>query len=72
MALNLGRSSVDDTPTQRLTPVDVSALTSGVSVIAAGIRTGGFHTCARLMGGAIKCWGFIIIKQGSAQRPKAE
>jgi len=44
----------DGTTTNRLTPVDVSALGSGVVAIAAGYS----HTCARMMSGGIKCWGY--------------
>ena len=43
----------DGTLEQRLAPVDVVGLTSGVAAISAGTD----HTCALMQSGAVKCWG---------------
>jgi alpha-tubulin suppressor-like RCC1 family protein len=48
----------DGTGTDRLTPVDVTGLTSGVIAIAAKGTTAGPHTCALLATGGVKCWGY--------------
>jgi alpha-tubulin suppressor-like RCC1 family protein len=51
---NNGNGQIGDgTTTQRLTAVDVTGLTSGVSAIA----TGNPHSCALTTTGGVKCWG---------------
>jgi alpha-tubulin suppressor-like RCC1 family protein len=44
----------DGTTTESATPVAVKGLGSGVASIFAG----GLHTCALMIGGATKCWGY--------------
>lgn len=44
----------DNTLANRTTPVNVVGLGSGVKAISAG----GLHTCAVLVTGAVKCWGY--------------
>jgi len=49
----------DGTHQNRLMPVDVSGLTSGVKAVAAGED----YTCAVTVAGGAKCWGWNVIGQ---------
>jgi hypothetical protein len=51
---NLHGQLGDGTTTQRITPVDVSGLASGVSAV----DTGHGDSCALMATGEIKCWGY--------------
>ncbi len=42
------------TTTNALTPVAVSGLTNAAEIVAGG----GYHTCARLGDGTVRCWGY--------------
>jgi alpha-tubulin suppressor-like RCC1 family protein len=44
----------DGTTDNRSTPVDVTGLAEGVAALVAG----GVHTCALVLGGGAKCWGW--------------
>jgi uncharacterized repeat protein (TIGR02543 family) len=55
----------DGTQDMRLTPVDVSGLSSGVTAIAAS----GEHTCAIASGGGLKCWGSTAWGQLGVDAP---
>lgn len=47
----------DGTTMNRLSPVDVSGLSSGVRSISAGGWLAGGHSCALTVTGGLKCWG---------------
>lgn len=44
----------DGSTVNRITPVNVTTLLSGVSVVTAG----GYHTCAVKTNGVVQCWGY--------------
>jgi len=50
---NAGQIGDGSSGTHRFGPVAVSGLSSGVLAISAG----GYHTCARVTGNALRCWG---------------
>ncbi len=56
---NIAGQLGDGTMTDRLTPIDVGELASGVAAIAAGFG----HTCVLISGGSVKCWGYNLAGQ---------
>ncbi len=68
---NYYRQLGDGTTTERLTPVDATALTEPVTAIAVG----GNHMCALGPAGGVRCWGFNEYGQlgdgTSAETPAA-
>lgn len=57
---NLAGELGDGTQTQRLTPVDVVGLGSGVKAIAVGYA----NACAIVGAGGVKCWGTVYLQNG--------
>ncbi len=51
---NIGGQLGDDSTTNRLVPVNVTGLVSGLSALAAGANA---HACALTTAGGVKCWG---------------
>lgn len=49
----------DGTQEDRLIPTDVSGLSAGVK----SIKAGGYHTCALMTSGKVKCWGINYLGQ---------
>src|SRR5262245_23946729 len=56
---SLGSVGDGTTAPARLTPVNVSGLSGGVSAISAGY----FHSCALTNAGGVKCWGYNVYGQ---------
>lgn len=54
-----GQLGDNSTAIRRVLPVEVSGLAAGVAALTAGTD----HTCALLVGGAVKCWGRNIAGQ---------
>ncbi len=49
----------DNSTTNRLTPVSVTGLASGVTALALG----GYHSCALTTASGVKCWGYNMYGQ---------
>jgi alpha-tubulin suppressor-like RCC1 family protein len=54
---NSGGQLGNNTTTSSSTPVAVSGI-DGVTAKATAISAGGYHSCALLSSGAVKCWGY--------------